>query len=131
MAPVANGTFEVKLTPLSSGEDDGLDRMSIDKVFHGDLQGTSAGEMLSVATAVQGSAGYVAMEWVSGTVHGRTGRFALQHRGTMTRGRPDLVVSVVPDSGTDELEGLTGRMSIAIVDGTHSYEFGYDFESSP
>jgi hypothetical protein len=120
----ASGTFEVKVTPQTPG-DSGIGRMLIDKQFQGDLKGTSKVEMLAVSTAVEGSAGYVAMEQVNGTLTGRTGTFALQHSGTMTRGVPQLNVTVVPDSGTGELKGLSGRMSIVIADGKHSYEFEY------
>jgi hypothetical protein len=118
----ANGTFEVKLLPQSTADaGSGLGRMSIDKVFHGDLQGTSLGEMLSAMTAVKGSAGYVAIERVTGTLQGRSGSFMLQHLGTMNRGVPQLTVKVVPDSGTDELTGITGTLSIDITDGKHFY----------
>jgi hypothetical protein len=89
----ASGTFEVKLNPLApddKSEDATLGRMSIDKQFHGDLEATSKGQMLSAVTAVKGSAGYVAIERVSGTLHGRSGTFMLQHNGTMTRGAPQL-----------------------------------------
>jgi hypothetical protein len=127
----AAGTFEVKLKPEGNPEESGLDRMSIDKQFHGDLEATSRGEMISVRTEVKGSAGYVAIERVSGTLHGRTGTFALQHSGTMTRGAPELSVTVVPDSGTGELAGLTGRMAIIIADGKHSYEFDYRLAETP
>jgi hypothetical protein len=99
--------------------------MSIDKQFHGDLEATSKGEMLAVTTDVKDSAGYVAMERVSGTLGGRSGTFALQHTGTMTRGAPALSVTVVPDSGTGELSGLAGTMTIDIVDGKHLYGFDY------
>ena len=99
--------------------------MTIDKQFHGDLEATSRGEMLAVMTTVQGSAGYVAMEVVSGTLAGRRGTFALQHSGSMDRGTPSLSVQVVPDSGTDELAGLAGAMRIIIADGKHSYEMDY------
>jgi hypothetical protein len=100
-------------------------RMSIDKQFHGDLEATSKGEMLAVGTGVDGSAGYVAMEQVSGTLNGRTGTFALQHSATMTRGVPQLSITVVPDSGTGELVSLSGQMAILIDDGKHSYDFEY------
>lgn len=120
----ATGTFEVKVTPQTPG-DSGIGRMLIDKQFQGDLKGTSKVEMLAVGTAIEGSAGYVAMEQVNGTLNGRAGTFALQHSGTMTRGTPQLNVTVVPDSGTGELKGLSGRMSIVIADGKHSYEFEY------
>ncbi len=126
MTTRASGTFEVKLTPQTPG-DSGIGRMLIDKQFQGDLKGTSRVEMLAVSTAVEGSAGYVAMEQVNGTLNGRTGAFALQHSGTMTRGTPQLSVTVVPDSGTGELKGLSGQMSIVIADGKHSYEFEYKF----
>ena len=122
----ASGTFEVKMNPQTdeSGEPT-IGRMSLDKVFLGDLEATSKGQMLAVMTAVQGSAGYVAMERVNGKLHGRTGTFALQHSGTMTRGTPQLIITVVPDSGTGDLAGLTGRMTIDIVDGKHFYKFDY------
>jgi len=125
----ASGTFEVKLNVQNAdntaAENAKLGRMSSEKQFHGDLTGTSAGEMLSVGTEVKGSAGYVAMERVTGTLHGRTGTFALQHSGTMTRGEPQLSVTVVPDSGTGELVGIVGKMAIKIVEKKHFYEFEY------
>jgi hypothetical protein len=124
----ASGTFEVKLTPLKddAGDDAGLGRMSIDKQFQGDLEGASKGFMLSsAATVVKGSGGYVAMERVTGTLKGRTGSFVLQHSGTMTRGTPQLSVTVVPDSGTGGLEGLAGTLIVKIDDGKHSYDFEY------
>jgi hypothetical protein len=123
----ASGTFEVKLNPLetSSPQDANFGRLSMDKQYHGDLEGTGKGEMLSTGTAVQGSAGYVAMERVAGTLHGRSGSFALQHSGTMTRGAPSLTITVVPDSGTGELAGITGTLLIHIADGKHSYDFDY------
>ncbi len=124
----ARGPFEVKLNPLSTHENsDGslLGRMSIDKQFHGELEATSKGEMLSAGTNVKGSAGYVAIERVSGTLNGRSGTFVLQHSATMTRGVPQLTITVVPDSGTDRLAGLAGTMAINIADGQHSYDFEY------
>ena len=123
----ATGTFEVKLTPQTGDAGDpSVGRMSIDKQFHGDLEGTSKGQMLAVQGEVKGSAGYVAMERVIGTLAGREGSFALQHTGTMNRGVPELSVTVVPDSGAGELAGLTGRMTINIAAGKHSYEFEYN-----
>lgn len=122
----AAGSFEVKLLPQPLADaDSGLGRLSIDKVFSGDLQGTSKGEMLSALTAVKGSAGYVAIERVTGTLQGRSGSFVLQHLGTMTRGAPTLTVLVVPDSGTDGLAGIAGSLSINITDGQHFYTFDY------
>jgi hypothetical protein len=99
--------------------------MSIDKQFHGDLEAVSYGQMLSAVTSVKGSAGYVAIEQVTGSLHGRSGAFVLQHSGAMTRGAPQLIVSVVPDSGTGELAGLSGTLTITIADGKHSYDFEY------
>jgi hypothetical protein len=122
----ASGTFEVKLTPQASDDKDtSLGRMSIEKQFHGDIEGISKGEMLTSMSSVKGSAGYVAIEKVSGTLKGRHGTFMLQHTGIMNRGMPQLSITVVPDSGTDELVGLTGKMDIKIADGKHSYEFEY------
>lgn len=127
MTTTARGSFDVQLTPqpLAHGDDALLGRRSIDKRFHGDLEATSGGEMLSAGTAVPGSAGYVAIERVSGTLHGRAGAFVLQHSGTMTRGAGQLSVTVVPDSGAGELAGIAGTMTITIVDGAHTYEFAY------
>ncbi len=124
----ASGTFEVELNPQVPDDkvgDASVGRMSIDKQFHGDLEATSKGQMLTVMTDVKGSAGYVAMERVTGTLHGHSGTFALQHSGTMTRGAQGLTVTVVPDSGTGELIGIAGKMTIDIVDGKHSYGFEY------
>jgi hypothetical protein len=122
---IATGPFDVKLVPQPAGEDAVLGRMSIDKMFRGDLEGTSKGQMLAFRSPVQGSAGYVAMEQVTGTLHGKSGTFVLQHGGIMTRGVGQLTVTVVPDSGTGELGGLSGAMEIEIADGKHSYRFDY------
>jgi hypothetical protein len=134
MAPQASGPFDVKLTPQASdapAEGAALGRMSIDKRFHGDLDATSVGEMISAMTPVQGSASYSAIERVSGTLRGRAGTFALQHTGIMNRGVPSLTITVVPDSGTGELAGLTGTMGIQIDAGQHAYTFEYSFEAAP
>ena len=134
MTTRASGTFEVKLTPQptdDSPESALLGRMSIVKQFHGDLEATSKGTMLSAGTAVKGSAGYVAIERVSGALHGRRGTFVLQHSGTMTRGAPQLTITVVPDSGTEDLVGLAGKMAIIIADGKHSYDFEYSLADAP
>lgn len=128
MTTRASGTFEVKMSPQAPDEgepDAGIGRMLLDKRFAGDLEGTSKGQMLAAMTGVAGSAGYVAIEQVTATLAGRSGTFVLQHSGTMTRGTPELKVSVVPDSGTGELEGLTGTMQIIIDEGRHSYVFEY------
>jgi hypothetical protein len=128
MTQRATGPFEVKLVPIDPAfktEDNSMGRMSIEKQFHGDLEATSKGEMLTAGTAVKGSAGYVAMERVSGSLNGRTGTFILQHNATMNRGVPLLNIIVVPDSGTGQLAGLSGSMNIQIAAGKHSYEFAY------
>lgn len=122
------GEFEVKLASLptyDTAEGSPLGRRSIDKRFHGDLDAMSVGEMLAAGTAVKGSAGYVAIERVTGTLQGKSGTFVLQHSGTMNRGEPSLVVTVVPDSGTGELTGLSGTMGIEIAPGKHFYQFEY------
>ena len=124
----ATGPFDVKLAPQTfEGAPDGakLGRFTLEKQFTGDLEGTSRGQMLSAGTDVTGSAGYVAIEQVTGTVHGRSGTFALQHSGTMARGIPSLSIGVVPDSGTGQLKGLAGTMNIVIAGGKHTYEFDY------
>ncbi len=131
--PRANGTFRVKLNPLTLNNDtadSSLGRLDIDKQFFGDLNATSRGEMLSAGTAVKGSAGYVAIERVNGTLQDCTGSFVLQHTGTMNRGAPKLEIGVVPDSGTDQLMGLSGTMIISKVDGVHTYEFNYALEQA-
>lgn len=128
MMSTASGTFDVTLTsqPIEdSVEPATLGRLTIAKRFHGDLEGASVGQMLSAGTGVKGSAGYVAMERVSGTLGGRRGTFVLQHSGTMSRGTPGLTITVVPDSGTDELEGLAGSMTIDISGGGHAYQLTY------
>jgi hypothetical protein len=124
----ANGPFEVKITPQPAApgiETANLGRMTLDKRFSGDLDAASLGEMLSAGGHVQGSAGYVAMERVTGILHGKRGSFVLQHSGTMSRGVPHLAISVVPDSGTEELVGLSGSMQIQIEQGQHFYSFDY------
>jgi len=128
MAAIASGSFDVKLGPMPL-DDVAIGRMSIEKQFHGDLEATSRGQMLTAMTQVKGSAGYVAIEMVAGSLHGKTGTFVLQHSGTMTRGDGDTIVTVVPDSGTDELIGLAGTMTILLEDGGHSYEFDYTLAS--
>jgi len=127
VAEHAKGTFEVKTTlqPPEDKDDPNLGRYSLEKKFHGDLEATSKGQMLTAGTAVKGSAGYVAIEKVTGTLRGRSGSFVFQHLGTMTQGVPQLSVTVVPDSGTGELVGISGKMDIIIADGKHSYDFEY------
>jgi hypothetical protein len=125
----ASGTFEVKLSPQKPDNEvsasANLGRLSIDKQFQGDLEATSKGEMLSAGTEVKGSAGYVAIERVTGALHGRRGSFVLQHSGTMNRGVPHLSITVVPDSGTEQLRGISGSLAIKIESGKHFYEFDY------
>ena len=124
----ATGSFEVKLTPQppeDKADGSTLGRMSGDKQFHGDLEGTSKVQMLTAMTEVKGSAGYVAIERVTGTLRGRSGSFILQHSGSSNRGATQLSITVVPDSGTGQLVGITGKMTITITDGKHSYDFEY------
>jgi hypothetical protein len=134
----ATGPFEVKLNVLEQYnkiEGASVGRMSIDKTFHGDLEASSQGEMLTAMGTVQGSAGYVAIERVTGTLRGRSGSFALQHSSTMTRGKPSQSVIVVPDSGTGDLAGLEGSMTIVIADHDgqrkHFYKFEYSLPDTP
>jgi hypothetical protein len=124
----ATGTFEVKTAPQPPEDQVGdptVGRLALDKTFHGDLEATSKGQMLAAGTDVKGSAGYVAMERVIGTLQGHAGTFALQHSGTMARGVPSLSITVVPDSGTGQLVGLAGKLTIEIAGGKHSYDFEY------
>ena len=128
MSLTAKGTFQVNLTPESddwNSHDPSLTRMLIDKKFAGDLEGTSIGQMLAYRTAVDGSAGYVAIEKVSGSIGERSGTFVLQHSSTMDRGAPTQSITVIPDSGTDELTGISGSMVIKIDEGKHFYELTY------
>ena len=129
----ATGTFDVKMIPQAPDDPAGgsaIGRMLLDKQFRGDLEGTSKGQMLALSSSVKGSAGYVAIEEVTGTLNGSSGTFALQHRGVMSRGTPDLSITVVPDSGAGQLAGLAGRMVIEIADGKHSYVFEYTIDQS-
>jgi uncharacterized protein DUF3224 len=128
----AAGTFEVTLTPQSTDiGDDGnsMARLTIEKEFRGDLEGTSKGEMLSAGTQTRGSAAYVGQERVTGTLGGRRGAFVLQHTGVMNRGKPSLTVTVVPDSGSGDLAGISGTMNIIVEPGKHSYEMEYEIDA--
>jgi len=127
MATHATGTFEVKLDAQAEdkGEGSSLGRMSIDKQFHGDLEAIARGQMLTALTDVKNSAGYVAIERVTGSLDGRTGSFVLQHSGIMTSGSQQQNIAVVPDSGAGQLAGLAGKMAIKILDGKHSYDLEY------
>lgn len=126
------GPFEVKMESLEvqAGTPPQLGRRSLDKQYRGALQAKGRGEMLSAFGDVDGSAGYVAIEFVSGTLQGKRGNFVLQHSGTMTRGAPQLSITVVPDSGSDELQGLSGSMTIKIEDGKHFYSFDYSLPAA-
>ena len=133
MTTHATGTFEVKVAPLDPAfkfDENPLGRMSLDKHFHGDLEAASQGEMLTAGNPAKGSGGYVAMERVSGSLHGHAGTFAMQHTGTMNNGAYQLTVTVVPGSGTGQLTGLAGTMEIIIKDGKHSYDFSYTLPGS-
>jgi hypothetical protein len=131
----ATGLFEVKIDPQPPDEKGGgaaIGRMFLDKQFHGDLEATSKGTMLAAGTGAKNSSGgYVALEIVTGSLKGRTGTFVLQHSATMNRGVPQLSITVVPDSGTGQLTGLTGKMNITIADGKHSYDFEYTLPETP
>lgn len=135
----ATGSFDVTLKPQTladpaaaeTADGPALGRMSIDKQFHGDLEATSRGEMLTAMGTVKGSAGYVAVERVTGTLAGRSGSFAFQHTGVMDRGTASLKITVVPDSGTGQLAGLTGTMTINIADKKHFYDFEYTLPPAP
>lgn len=128
MTQTARGTFVVDLKPLTfegADPETKLGRMSIDKEISGDLTANTVGQMLMATTDTEGSAGYVAVERVEGSLGGKQGAFVLQHSGTMNRGTPSLLVTVVPDSGTGELTGLEGEFKIEIEEGKHHYEFTY------
>lgn len=128
MAIHAKGIFEVHLSPQppdDQSDPSTINRLRIDKQFHGDLEAVSKGQMLAANTAVDGSAGYVAIEEVSGVLNGRHGTFILQHNGVMNRGAPHLTITVVPDSATGQLAGLIGEMAIQITADEHAYEFVY------
>lgn len=128
MSFIARGSFTVEIKPQADPDTAGvsLGRLRLQKCFEGDLAATSQGEMLTAMTPVQGSAGYVAIERVTGTLHGKSGSFVFQHSGTMTRGAQQLSITVVPDSGTGELAGLAGTFRLQIVEGKHRYEFEYE-----
>ena len=130
----ATGTFDVKLVaqpPDDKAEGSMLGRMTIDKQFQGDLEATAKGQMLTAGTDVKGSAGYVAIERITGTLNGLAGSFILQHNATLARGIPQQSITVVPDSGTGQLAGLAGTMAIKIDEGKHSYEFEYTLPETP
>ncbi|MCB1517355.1 MAG: DUF3224 domain-containing protein [Hyphomicrobiaceae bacterium] len=125
--PTAKGTFSVKITPLAGEEDMPFARMRIDKVISGDLEATTVGQMMAFRSAVEGSAGYVAEEIVTGSLEGRSGSFVFQHASEMNRGAPTQSIRVIPDSGTDGLAGLSGSFVITIdAEGGHSYGFDYE-----
>ena len=128
----ATGPFDVKVTPQDDKSDDPLlGRMTLDKQYHGDLDATGKGQMLTAGSAVKGSGAYVAIEKVTGTLQGRTGSFVLQHTGIMTQNAPQLTITVVPDSGTGQLAGIAGKMTIIIAaGGKHSYDLEYSLPPS-
>ena len=133
VAEHAAGAFDVKVEAqgeADKGDGSTLARYSLDKQYHGDLEGTSKGTMLTAGTEVKGSAGYVAFERISGTLKGRSGSFVLQHSGTMARGELQQSITVVPDSGAGQLAGIAGKMTIIIAAGKHSYEFEYSLPAA-
>jgi len=125
----ASGTFDVTITPAPDDDhsDNGaLGRMTVDKVYYGDLEGRAVAQMLTGMSPTEKTSGvYVAMERVTATINGRKGSFILHHTGIMDRGAQNLKITVVPDSGTDQLTGITGTMTIDIRDGKHFYTFDY------
>jgi hypothetical protein len=136
MTEHASGPFEVKVTPQKPdtqvARSANLGRLTIDKRYHGELEASAKGEMLATQSEVKGSAGYVALERVTGKLHGRSGSFVLQHSATMQRGAAQSSITVVPDSGTGELTGLSGSMRITVApDGAHSYELDFRIEPQP
>ena len=122
-----SGEFEVKINPVETG-DAQIGMMLLDKTYRGDLQATGKGRMLTGMTDVKGSAAYVAIERIEGELKGKRGSFLIQHSGTMSQDKQSLVISIVPDSGTDELVGIQGTMDIRRVDKKHFYDFKYKFE---
>ena len=134
MTTTAKGAFTVKMSPQAWSEgsvDHSLGRFLLDKQYQGDLEATSQGQMLSAGSGAQGSSGaYVAIEKVTGTLQGRKGSFVLYHTGIMNRGVPDLTITVAPDSGTGDLTGVSGDLTIQIADGKHSYEFAYSLATT-
>ena len=132
--PSISGTFDVTIRPEALSDtatQSGLGRLSLAKRYHGALDASAQGEMLSARASVTGSAGYVALERVEGTLDGRHGSFYLQHSGSMTRGAPALSVTVVPDTGTEALLGLQGSLAIRIENGKHYYDFTYEIAEAP
>jgi len=125
----ATGSFDVKLVPQNDDSDDkSLGRMTVDKQWHGDVEGISKGQMLSGGDVSKGSAGYVAIEKFTGTLKGHKGSFILQHNATMTKTKGDLSIIVIPDSGTDGLAGISGKLTIRIENGKHFYDFEYSLK---
>lgn len=134
MPLTAQGSFEVKVAPLRADEAiaaTSIARYSLDKVYRGDLEGASAGEMMGAGNAAAGRAGYVAVEEFTGTLHGKTGSFALQHSSTMYDGEFEMNIRVAPGSGKGELEGIAGTLTIIIAGGKHSYQFDYTLPDEP
>lgn len=129
----ARGDFDVTVTP-QAGEagvgDESIGRMALSKQFHGDLDASASGQMLATRTATPGSAAYVALDRVTGRLHGRSGGFSLQHAGTMDRGAPTLEIRIVPDSGSGELVGISGQLRIHVDGARHSYELDYELPDS-
>ena len=128
MTRQVSGSFDITRTaepPFDTADGVTLGRMRFDKTFHGPLAATSVVHMTSAMTSVKGSAGYVAVERISGALEGRAGSFVVLHAGLMSRGAQSLTITVVPDSGTGELVGLAGSMAIEIVEGKHHYRMSY------
>lgn len=133
MTQHARGTFEVKMAPLAQDAPAGSThmRMSLDKTYTGDLAATGKGEMVAVRTDVANSAVYVAIERVTGTLNGREGAFSLVHRGVMDKGAQELSITIVPDSGSGALTGISGALDLKIADGVHAYDIAYTLPAAP
>ena len=128
----ATGPFDVKMHPQEDKDADGISRLLLDKQYHGDLEGTAKGQMLTGGMSADKSGAYVAIEKFTGTLNGRSGTFVLHHTGIMTRGKPELAILVAPDSGTGQLSGISGKMTINIAaDGKHSYDLEYTLPAIP
>lgn len=128
----ARGTFEVKMAPLAADAPAGSThgRMSLDKVYSGDLVATGKGEMIAIRPSEEGSGVYLALERVSGTLGGREGGFSLAHRGVMNRGAQELSITIVPGSGDGALTGIAGDLKLDIRDGEHFYDIAYTLPAS-
>jgi hypothetical protein len=121
----AKGPFDVTLTPQQTADDAAVARMLLYKEFHGDLEAIAHGEMMAAHEPLTGAGVYVAIDRVTGTLHGKSGSFLIAHRGIRNADGQDLSIVIVPGSGTGQLTGITGAVSIEIVDKKHFYSMEY------